>query len=499
MKKRIITFSVLMFFLFSVIGGRIGFIIFSNNYTVSKSYNSYALTLETLYPDICYDDNSKITNNKEKYIAVLKPNEKTLSDLHNLFSSSEVYNISNQLSEGYPILKEIDNDKENNAKYIDIISVNSSDYIAKQLISADSSGLLNYVEPYGERKISFHIDALGRMLSGDKGDIYEEQNNNLRSIKLTLNKKIEEIAYNASKNIKSGCVVVMDVNSSSILACISKPDNSYINKPFEKYNVGSVFKIIVALCALENNIDFYYTCEGKTKLGDTEFSCQKNHIHGFENLKSALANSCNCYFINLALKLGKDKLFETAEKLGFNDDIKLYNDWSIKSASMPTENELNSKGELALLGFGQGKLVSTPLQMCYSLCTIANNGKKNNIKLVTSENDGQGNKKEIEYQPQRTVFKEDNCNKLIEYLRYVVTNGTGKNAQDGSKKSAGKTATAQTGQYFLGKELLNTWFAGVYPCDNPKYAIVVMCENGRSGSEDCAPIFRQIVEKLKVL
>ena len=72
-----------------------------------------------------------------------------------------------------------------------------------------------------------------------------------------------------------------------------------------------------------------------------------------------------------------------------------------------------------------------------------------------------------------------------------------KNAQSSSNKSAGKTATAQTGQYFMKNEYLNTWFAGVYPYDEPKYALVVMKEHGKSGSTDCCPIYRTIVEQLE--
>ena len=80
-------------------------------------------------------------------------------------------------------------------------------------------------------------------------------------------------------------------------------------------------------------------------------------------------------------------------------------------------------------------------------------------------------------------------------MKYVVSNGTGANAYyDG--KTAGKTATAQSGIYANGKEVLNTWFAGFYPYNNPKYTIVVMREDGISGSGDCCPIFRRIVEKL---
>ena len=81
------------------------------------------------------------------------------------------------------------------------------------------------------------------------------------------------------------------------------------------------------------------------------------------------------------------------------------------------------------------------------------------------------------------------------YMKNVVDFGTGVNARYKSK-TAGKTATAQSGVYIDGKEQLNTWFVGFYPYVNPKYSIVVMCEGGKSGSEDCCPIFRTIVEKL---
>jgi len=499
MKKRVICFCVCILFGVASLGGRVAFIIFSKNYTVSNTYNSYSLTLETLYPTVYYSGGEKLTNNSVKYVAVLKPNERALTDLHNLFSSSEIRDITNELEKGYPLIKFVTKDKKDNAKYTDIYEINSSEYSAKQLISASSSGLLKYLKPCGQRKISFRIDALGRMLRGDNGSVYQESFNTERGITLTLDKRVEDIAYSASEDIKSGCIIIMNVSDSSILACITKPDETYINKPIEQYAVGSVFKLVVAACALENNIDYYYTCAGKTTVGDTEFSCQKNHIHGFENLKSALANSCNCYFANLALKLGKDKLLDTAKSLGFSEEIKLYDGWSVKSANLPSENDLSSKGELVLFGFGQGKLTSSPLQICSTLCTIANYGTSNQVRLVKNVINENVKIKNIEYGKPKRVLKAETCNTLLKYMRYVVTDGTGYNAENSAHKSAGKTATAQTGQFFFGVEKLNTWFAGVYPCDNPKYAIVVMCENGKSGSEDCAPIYREIVEKLKSL
>ena len=499
MKKRWICLSLAIIILFTTGVGRLAYIVFSKNYAASDTYNSYALTLESIYPELHYSNGDPMGTASEKYVAVLKPNERTIADLHNLFSSEQINSITEELKNGYPLIKQVSSEKKDNSKYIRVYKTKDNSYISKQLISAQSSGFMSYIHSCGERKISFHTDALGRMLRGDEGRVYEEYKSDIRGYKLTIDKDVEKIAYEASSGLGSGCIVIMDVRTSGILACISKPDMTYINKPFAQYSAGSVFKIIVACCALENEIDFYYNCEGKTKVGDTEFSCQKNHIHGFENLESALSDSCNCYFVNLALKLGKEKLLETAEKLGFNQDIKLYNEWKLPSARIPEENELNSKGELALFGFGQGKLTVSPIQMCYCLCTIANNGNKNPIKLVSSVEYENGNSEKLVYEAEKRAISSKSSKTLLDYLRNVVVNGTGKNAESKSRKSAGKTATAQTGQFVLGREILNTWFAGVYPCDYPEYAIVVMKEDGISGSEDCAPIYREIVEKVKIV
>lgn len=68
-------------------------------------------------------------------------------------------------------------------------------------------------------------------------------------------------------------------------------------------------------------------------------------------------------------------------------------------------------------------------------------------------------------------------------MKYVVDYDTGANAYFNGE-TAGKTATAQSGIYSDGEELLNTWFTGFYPYSSPEYAIVVMCEGGESGSTD---------------
>lgn len=484
MKKRIICFSVAICVLISSILVRTGYLMLSNNYTVSENYNYYALTIDELDYQLFYSDGSRLTNNEESYVAVIRPNEKCIGEVTRFFDYTKAKDIINQLSNGYPIIIKLDNKID--SKYIRVFKTHSSNYSCKQVISKNSSGLLNYIEsPPKYLKIRFSVDAKGRLLNGDNGQIINNNYDINNGLKLTLNSKIQDIVTFACEPMQSGCAIVMDVKTCNILAIVNKPDDTYLNKCFEQYSVGSVFKLVTAICSIENKVDIKYTCNSKINVGDRIFSCQNNHSHNSQNLKQALANSCNCYFVNLALYLGKDKLLKTAKDLGFDNQTEFYENWLIKNANLPSKKTLNSKGQLSLFGFGQGELTSSPLQICSLLCTIADKGQYNTPKLIDSKCE------------QKQVISNNTSKLMLEYMRYVVTNGTGKNAESSSNKSAGKTATAQTGQYNNDKEILNTWFAGVYPFDNPKYAIVVMTENGISGSIDCCPIYRTIVENIE--
>lgn len=500
MRKRIISLTLIITILAVGVTGRIGYIIFSDAYTVSEGYNSYSLTIDTLAPTLYYNDNQRITNNVRSCVAVIRPNAECVAELSKIFDTVKIKEITDELKKGYPVLTKIDKSDKQKFKYNYVFDTYDTECSFTQLIDKTSSGMMTYIDDtVGKRKINFSIDAKRRLLSGDEGNIIDDNYNSKEGYQLSISRDIQKITYDACKTIKSGCAVVMNIRDSSILACVTKPDNSYVNKPFQKYPVGSVFKLIVSACAIENNCDLSYNCVGKIIVGDTTFGCQNYHKHAKQTLKDALANSCNCYFVNLALHLGKDKLIKTAKAFGFEDTTQLYDNWKIKNGLLPDENDLISKGQLALLGFGQGKLLSTPLQICSSLCTIANDGKKNEPKLVIAKVDKDGMSSKITYDESERVISKSSSDKLVKYMRYVVSDGTGRRAESNDNKSAGKTATAQTGQYNRGIEVLNTWFAGIYPYDNPKYAIVVMVEDGTSGATDCCPIFRTIVEKINDL
>lgn len=490
MFKRAATICVAIIFALTASVGRIAYIIFGGEYEVSSDYNSYSLDLSVLRSTL-YDCNmNKISNNKKAYKIIIRPNEKCLSELKYLYTKSEIQKIKDELSNGYPVIKTLNKPNEN-LKYIQTVDVVEDSTSNDIFINSIKS---NFNDEVGSIKVNFSIDALGRLLDGDSGTIINENYDTQRGVILTLDSQIQQIAADASKTIKNGAVVVMDVNNGNILALVAKGDD-YLNRGIIPCPVGSVFKLAVCVCAIQNNVYDNYDCEGSITVGDTTYSCQKETAHGNQSVKEALANSCNCYFVNLALKLGADKLIETARNLGFGEDIYLEDKISVKAGSLPDENALQSKGQLALLGFGQGMLTDSPVHFCSFVCSIANGGVYNKPNLILGSVDDDGGAYYNEPSQGERVMNASTAYKISQYMRYAVSSGTGKNA-DYNFLSAGKTSTAQTGRYIGDKEICNTWFAGFYPYNNPKYAIVVMNENGTSGAGDCCPVFRTIVENL---
>ena len=81
-------------------------------------------------------------------------------------------------------------------------------------------------------------------------------------------------------------------------------------------------------------------------------------------------------------------------------------------------------------------------------------------------------------------------------MRFCVTNGTGWQALADNVNTGGKTATAQSGQYKNGEEILHRWFAGVFPIENPKYAMVVLCDGNGENEVNPAVIFSKFADSV---
>lgn len=374
-------------------------------------------------------------------------------------------------------------------------------------ISGVEKAYNNYLtENSGKLTVTFQVDAVGRVLAGMDKYINDNNFTSKAGVVLTLDSEIQNLTETALKNsrIKSGAAVIMKVNSGEILAMASTPtydpdnvadylyaeDSPFLNKALSAYSVGSIFKPLVVACAYESGIspDYEFECKGKITVGDRAFSCYDNKAHGKINMTEALEKSCNCYFVNLINKIDTDSLLKISSLSGLGNKLTLAPGISSAAGLLPSKDALKIKGTLANFSFGQGDLLASPLQIASLYHTLVTGnftspllimGFTNTIGLMTKEKSSTP----IKVLTDETVIK----------LRKALSS-VGKSY--GLKNAAGKTGTAQSGIYKDKKEILRTWFAGYYPADNPEYIIVILNENGNSGTSDCLPVFREIIEAL---
>ncbi len=402
-----------------------------------------------------------------------------------------------------------------------------SDSVALHLIGytdIDNNGVSG-IEGYYQNEIDKHkgtlslaysADALGRMLTGES---IEVRNNNYYSkggIMLTIDRDIQIIVENALKNggINKGAAIVLDVSNSAILACASTPcyereniseylssaDAPFINRVFECFPVGSVFKPVTAAAALERNIRLTeYICKGYIEKSGNKFNCNKLEGHGRLDFSTAMAMSCNPYFIELSTLTGAEKLLSTAKNLGFGKSIDLGNGFITAQGSLPDIKELNSSAAVGNLGFGQGKLTASPLQIANCFATIANGGIYNEPYIYKGSVDSNGNLTPTIQNEGGRVLSKSTCDEIQNAMATTTTIGTGKSAFSSLFDSCTKTATAQSGQYDeKGIEIKYCWFVGFFPAENPRYVVCILKENGSSGGTDGAPVFKEISENIYI-
>lgn len=371
----------------------------------------------------------------------------------------------------------------------------------------------------GKLKISYTVDARQQAVAGDGVKIINENYDSPGGIVLTADSEIQQIveAALADGGIETGCAIVLDVASSQILALVSLPEydinnlsdalndsnRPFLNRAFSAYPAGSVFKPIVAAAALENGImtksDF--SCAGTMNINGQIFSCYNKTAHSQENLSDAVCNSCNTYFIELGLRTGKEKICDICKKFGFGTSIELTSELVSVAGNLPVSDEITSDAQLANMCFGQGELLVTPLQLAAAYCVFANHGVYTEPYILKELVNDAGEKyayykSEVQYQ----AVSDDVCTIINECLYKNMLDGISQDGNPSYTTAAGKTGTAQTGDFSNnGEERLCTWFAGFFPYENPQYVVVVFNENGSTGSKDCAPVFRQIADNITKL
>ena len=259
----------------------------------------------------------------------------------------------------------------------------------------------------------------------------------------------------------------------------------------------SVFKPFVASVAIENNISPLYECTGNIQIGNTYFKCSNHTPHGKVSMNSAMCLSCNTYFIALGQTLGAEKLISLSSDFGLGKSVELADNFYLKSGKLPTAESINSPPSLANLSFGQGELLASPLQMAVAYSVFANGGFYRAPTLMKAIIDEDGNTIQKVNLPQKyRILNEDTARRIDEILEDVVTNGNGNKAYSFITSNRGKTATAQSGWYENGREINHTWFCGYFMANNKTYVVAIFKEDGISGANDCAPVFKELSENI---
>lgn len=370
--------------------------------------------------------------------------------------------------------------------------------------------------------IKYFSDGKGQKL--EIGEVYDSPQSGMNititidlDIQLALSNELESAMtkYNAEGAIG----IVMNPKTGEILAMESKP--SFNQSNYQDYSIetinrnlaiwsnfepGSTFKILTLAAAIEEkkvNVfeDTYYD-SGSVNVSGTALHCWKVGGHGLQTYIEVVENSCNPGFVELGLRLGKEKLFEYIEKLGFGQKTGV----DLNGESTGIIFDLNKVGplELATTAFGQGVSV-TAIQQVQSVSTIVNSGTMMQPFIVKSISEPETSIIIEEYKP--TIKKENVVSKetseLVKYvLESVVANGSGRNAYIENYRVGGKTGTAQKvgsdGRYMVGNYVLS--FIGFMPANDPEYVIYIAIDNAKGvtqyGGTVAAPIAGNVLKTI---
>jgi len=526
MRQRIIAVFCVITVLMTTVIYRIYYINASDYLTTAAAVQGkYRVDIATSRGGI-YDRNMKpLVNTGSSWVAAVLPTPQAATALLEVETEENRPALLERLSGVKPFAMRVEN-QNIYAQGVDVfqVPVRYSEGIAPHLIGylgGDGMGGVAGIEKACNQLLvdegsrvwaTYEVDAAGQALHGTGADIHRVNEEGKGGVVLSLDKDIQLIAQNAlSSGWDKGAVVVMDVATGDILAMASIPafdpndiasslereDAPFINRAISGYNIGSVFKVVVAAAALENNISPYhqYECEGYVDIGGQVFRCNNHAVHGTLDMERALEVSCNTYFIHLAREVGPEYILALCEHMGLGSAAQLAPGLYTQPGNLPGAAELANPAGLANFGFGQGSSLATPLQMAQVVSAIAGGGKAVTPRLVRGVTlDGATLSEQTPIYTANQLISPGTAATVRDMMVAVVSEGSGKQAASLKGGAGGKTSSAQTGQMAEDKEIVHAWFAGFYPAEQPRYSIVVFCEGGESGENVAAPIFKQIAD-----
>jgi penicillin-binding protein 2 len=352
------------------------------------------------------------------------------------------------------------------------------------------------------------------------------------SVQTTIDPYIQSVVENAlrsSDDVRAGAMVILDPNTGDVLAMASVPDfdpnqflpglslaewkeiaearkSPLLNRAYQERNPpGSTFKVITSIASMKAGVfdpQRVVHCPGFFQVANITFNFP-NETQDV-SYRSALARSCNTYFMDLGLRTGRDFLIQTARDFGIgqptgiilpNEERGLMPDPQLVRAIHHRNMGL---GDVANSSIGQGDVLVTPLQAANVMAAVANGGILFRPRLVTQLLDSKGVvQKSFPIQILHTIALPREVDLLKDAMQAVVEEGTAMSAQVPGISIAAKTGTAQVGSKSTPRQI--AWVEGYLPADKPRYAFAIMIEGDVDqdlhGGTSAGPIIAQIFAK----
>ncbi len=499
---------------------------------LASETNTVSLSVTTDRNDICDRHMRKLTGVNLSDYAVIFPSGNNDNDFEccrfvACFSDTDEYKLYNDLRKYgkvyTPVTKSEEFQKKNKFPNAKIITLNTRYPQSSPLCSvvgylSDLKGVSGLEKLYDEilsdtdLKIRGMADAKMTYVPG--GDVSLYNSRARKFVKTTLDLEYSSYCFDALKNAGvKGAAVLLDVETFDVLAMVSMPgfdqnnvgdflnssDGNLSNRCLMNYDLGSIFKIVVACSAMENKSaeknDIYY-CNGVRTVSGKDIKCHNLSGHQWVDMENAFMQSCNPAFIDIGLKTGYENIIDMAKKFGFGEKILYPQDFVQSTGTLPSVKK-NNKIDLANISIGQGTLNGNVVQGAVLSAVIASGGIKRNVNMVDCIVSETGEVIEkVRNDKSERIISEETARKVYNMMIKTNLAGTGTTGFIDYYGSGGKTGSAQTGWSVDGELYQHGWYTGFFPADNPKFALCVFVENGKSGSESACPIFKEIGEKV---
>lgn len=324
------------------------------------------------------------------------------------------------------------------------------------------------------------------------------------NVTTTLNTVIQMSAEKALEKLcedhdpKTATAIVMNPKTGEILAMSTKPSFDLNDVPrddvesllamsrnigiVDVYEPGSTFKVLTTAIALEEGVttenEVFYD-PGYRIVDGEKIKCWKYTGHGSQTMTEGLCNSCNSVFVDLALRLGKETLYDYYEKFGFGSPLGV--DFLGEGSGILMDIDSAKKVDYARMGFGQAIAV-TPLQLINGICTVLNGGNLMKPYLIKNITDPDG-KIIMENTPTvlNRVISKETSDRIKVMFEEVVKKYSGYYAFIEGYRVGGKTGTSQKYENGQIVQKYISSFVGSYPADDPEYVVLVVADEPSSG------------------